>query len=73
MSKRYIGNAELINDIQRSHILAEAFVIEAIARYALDVRELPSGAWGENPIVSLELWKEIASEALSRIENRDQG
>lgn len=73
MSKRYLGNRELINDIASSGILAEAFIIEAIGHYSETILAMPIEQFGVSPLINPTLWKDIASEALNRIENRMNG
>lgn len=73
MSKRYIGNRELINDIASSSVLSEVFIIQAIGNYALNVLDMSDADFGKSPIINPDLWREIATDALGRIENRANG
>ena len=73
MAKRYIGNRELINDIQKCHPLAEVYVIEAVRHYSEQMALVTEKEWGKNNFIALDLWQDIAQEALNRIENRDKG
>lgn len=73
MAKRYLGNSELINDIKHCHPLAEVYVIEALRYYSEKMKEVTSEEWGANNIIALHAWKDIAEEALDRIEHRNKG
>ena len=73
MGKRYLGNSELIDDIQGCHPLAEVYVIEAIRYYSEKMLEVTSAEWGPNSLIALDAWQDIAKEAINRIEHRNEG
>jgi len=53
--------------------LSQAFVIEAIARYAKQVADLTDeqvAKMDENSIVSMEVWRETAEYIQEQIQNR---
>jgi hypothetical protein len=71
--KRYLGNSELINDIQGCHPLAEVYVIEALRHYSEQMLAVTQAEWGINSLISLEAWQDIAQETIGRIKDRDKG
>jgi hypothetical protein len=73
MGKRYLGNSELINDIQHCHPLAEVYVLEAIRYYSEKMKEVKAEEWGDRNFISLHAWQDIAKETISRIESRNEG
>jgi hypothetical protein len=73
MAKRYLGNSELINDIQGCHPLAEVYVIEALRHYSEQMLKVTQDEWGINSLIALDAWQDIAQETISRIEHRNEG
>jgi hypothetical protein len=73
MCKRYLGNSELINDIQGCHPLAEVYVIEALRSYSEQMLAVTHSEWGINSLIALDAWQAIAKETISRIESRAEG
>jgi hypothetical protein len=73
MGKRYLGNSELINDIQGCHPLAEVYVIEALRAYSEQMLAVTHAEWGINSLIALEAWQDIAQETIGRIKDRDKG
>ena len=71
MSKRYLTNKELINDIAKSHQLSEAFILTAIEYYAGEV--MHGERWSEKSLINFDLWEGIARDAKSRIDHRNEG
>jgi hypothetical protein len=71
--KRYLGNSELINDIQGCHPLAEVYVIEALRHYSEQMLAVTHAEWGINSLIALEAWQDIAQETIGRIKDRDKG
>jgi hypothetical protein len=71
--KRYLGNSELINDIQGCHPLAEVYVIEALRAYSEQMLAVTHAEWGINSLIALEAWQDIAQETIGRIKDRDKG
>lgn len=71
--KRYLGNSELINDIQGCHPLAEVYVIEALRHYSEQMLKVTDAEWGANSLIALSAWQDIAQETIDRIQNRDKG
>ena len=73
MPKRYLGNSELINDIQGCHPLAEVYVIEALRSYSEQMMQVTQAEWGANSLIALDAWQDIAQETIGRIRDRDKG
>ena len=73
MGKRYLGNSELINDIQGCHPLAEVYVIEALRYYSEKMLEVTQAEWGPNSLIALDAWQDIAKETINRITHRNEG
>lgn len=73
MGKRYLGNSELINDIQGCHPLAEVYVIEALRSYSEQMLKVTQAEWGLNSLIALDAWQDIANETINRIEHRNEG
>lgn len=73
MAKRYLGNSELINDIQGCHPLAEVYVIEALRSYSEQMMQVTQAEWGANSLIALDAWQDIAQETIGRIRDRDKG
>ena len=48
-----------------SHPLASAFVLEAVTRYAVQSLDAPD--WGSNAIISQDLWRSLAQQALDTV------
>jgi len=71
--KRYLGNSELINDIQGCHPLAEVYVIEALRHYSEQMMKITEDEWGANSLIALGAWQDIAQETIDRIRDRDKG
>lgn len=73
MAKRYLGNSELINDIQGCHPLAEVYVLEALRYYSEQMIKVTQAEWGVNSLIALDAWQDIAKEAINRIKHRNEG
>lgn len=73
MGKRYLGNSELIDDIQGCHPLAEVYVIEALRHYSEQMLKVTMEEWGVNSLIALDAWQDIARDAINRIEHRNEG
>ena len=67
-------NVQLINDLMthsQQGVLMQAFIIEAIAKYAEQTKVAP--AWStDNTFISEAAWRACADEALDVINNRSK-
>lgn len=66
-------NVQLINDLMAySHngVLMQAFIIEAIAKYAEQTKVSPP--WSNQSFISEASWRACADEALEAINNRSK-
>jgi hypothetical protein len=74
MKSKHKTNVQLINDLM-SHsqqgVLMQAFIIEAIAKYAEQTKVSPP--WSkDNTFISEESWRACADEAMEAINNRSK-
>lgn len=74
MKSKHKTNVQLINDLM-SHsqqgVLMQAFIIEAIAKYAEQTKVSPP--WSkDNTFISEESWRACADEAVEAINNRSK-
>jgi hypothetical protein len=66
-------NVQLINDLMshsRQGVLMQAFIIEAISRYAEQTKLSP--AWSNQSFISEASWRACADEAVEAIANRNK-
>ena len=66
-------NIQLVNDLMAySHngVLMQAFIIEAIAKYAEQTKVSPP--WSNQSFISEASWRACADEALEAINNRSK-
>lgn len=69
--RRPMTNIEFVTDLMNYNpagALAQAFILEAISRYAKDVMD--AEPWPEDFMVSFEAWKACATHINKKIENR---
>jgi hypothetical protein len=74
MKSKHITNVELINKLMthsQQGVLMQAFIIEAIAKYAEQTKVAPP--WStDNTFISEAAWRACADEALEAITNRSK-
>jgi hypothetical protein len=73
MKTKHITNVELINKLMthsQHGVLMQAFIIEAIAKYAEQTKVAP--AWSVDTFISEAAWRACADEALGAIDNRSK-
>lgn len=66
-------NVQLINDLMthsEQGVLMQAFIIEALARYAEQTKLSP--AWSNQNFISEASWRACADEAIEAINNRNK-
>jgi hypothetical protein len=66
-------NAQLIGDLMsfsKQGVLMQAFIIEAIAKYAEQTKVSPP--WSNQSFISEAAWRACADEALEAIHNRSK-
>ena len=66
-------NVQLINDLMthsQQGVLMQAFIIEAIAKYAEQTKVAPP--WSVDTFISEASWRACADEALDAINNRSK-
>ena len=67
-------NIQLVNDLMthsQNGVLMQAFIIEAIAKYAEQTKVSPP--WSNQSFISEAAWRACADEALAAINNRSKG
>ena len=73
---KHITNVELINKLMthsQQGVLMQAFIIEAIAKYAELTKEaIGKPEWAPNSFISAGAWGACAEEALDAITNRNK-
>ena len=73
---KHITNVELINKLMthsQQGVLMQAFIIEAIAKYAELTKEaVGKPEWAPNSFISEAAWRACADEALDAINNRSK-
>jgi hypothetical protein len=62
---RKVSKPLAVKRFMESHPLASAFVLDAITRYA--VRTLDAPDWEGNAIISQDLWRALAQQALETV------
>ena len=70
---KHITNVELINKLMthsQQGVLMQAFIIEAIAKYAEHTKVAP--AWSVDTFISEAAWRACADEAMEAINNRSK-
>jgi hypothetical protein len=70
---KHVTNVELINKLMthsKRGVLMQAFIIEAIAKYAEQTKVAP--AWSTESFISEAAWRACADEALDAINNRSK-
>ena len=71
---KHVTNVELINKLMthsQRGVLMQAFIIEAIAKYAEQTKVSPP--WSkDNTFISEESWRACADEAMEAINNRSK-
>ena len=74
MKSKHKTNAQLIGDLMshsKQGVLMQAFLIEAIAKYAEQTKVSPP--WStDNTFISEAAWRACADEALEAINNRSK-
>ena len=66
-------NIQVVNDLMthsKQGVLMQAFIIEAIAKYAEQTKVSP--AWANEGFISEAAWRACADEALEAINNRSK-
>jgi hypothetical protein len=73
---KHVTNVELINKLMthsQQGVLMQAFIIEAIAKYAELTKEaVGKPEWAPNSFISAGAWGACAEEALDAITNRNK-
>jgi len=72
MKVKHKTNIQLVTDLMthsQQGVLMQAFIIEAIARYAEQVKASPLP---DNSFISTQAWSACADEALDAINNRSK-
>ena len=70
---KHVTNVELINKLMthsQQGVLMQAFIIEAIAKYAEQTKVSPP--WSNQSFISEAAWRACADEALDAITNRNK-
>jgi len=74
MKSKHKTNAQLIGDLMsfsKQGVLMQAFIIEAIAKYAEQTKVAPP--WStDNTFISEAAWRACADEAMEAINNRSK-
>lgn len=74
MKSKHVTNVELINKLMSystQGVLMQAFIIEAISKYAEQTKVSPP--WStDNTFISEAAWRACADEALEAINNRSK-
>jgi hypothetical protein len=73
MKSKHITNVELINKLMthsQQGVLMQAFIIEAIAKYAEQTKVSPP--WSNQSFISEAAWRACADEAMEAINNRSK-
>ena len=69
-------NIQVVNDLMthsQNGVLMQAFIIEAIAKYAEITKETyKNPEWAPNSFISAQSWVACADEALDAITNRNR-
>ena len=66
-------NIQVVNDLMthsKQGVLMQAFIIEAIAKYAEQTKVSP--AWANEGFISEAAWRACADEAMEAINNRSK-
>ncbi|NDC48741.1 MAG: hypothetical protein EBZ61_06635 [Micrococcales bacterium] len=71
--KKPVTNEQLLLSMVRlskAGGIKQAFVLEAIRIYSEQVITLTEDEWGKNSFISLDIWKQCASECVQAINDR---